>query len=54
MWVLIFQYPVVALAVAILTDITEVAGVFCDFETQPYFAKIWVRLQYPTEKKESS
>ena len=53
MWILIFQYPVVALAVAVLTDITEAAGVFCDFETKPYFAKIWVRLQDPIEKQKS-
>lgn len=40
---MLFQYPVVALVVAVLTDITEAAGVFCQFETKPYFAKLWVR-----------
>ena len=46
MWILIFQYPVVALGVAIATDITEAAGVFCEYETKAYFAKLWVSLSY--------
>ena len=39
---MIFQYPVVAVLVAIATDITEAANVYCQFETKPYFAKLWV------------
>ena len=40
---MIFQYPVVALCVAIVTCITQAAGVYCQFESKPYFAKLWVR-----------
>jgi hypothetical protein len=41
-WFMIFQYPIVALAAAIATDVTEAAGVYCQFQTQTYFAKLWV------------
>ena len=39
---MIFQYPVVALLAAIATDITQAAGVYCQYESKTYFAKIWV------------
>jgi hypothetical protein len=39
---MLFQYPVVALLAAILTDITQAAGVYCEYESKPYFAKLWV------------
>jgi hypothetical protein len=41
-WIMIFQYPVVSLLVALLTDITQAAGVYCEFETKPYWSKLWV------------
>ncbi|KAH8888396.1 hypothetical protein GQ53DRAFT_795912 [Thozetella sp. PMI_491] len=43
-WILIFQYPVVSLLVAVLTDITQAAGVYCEFETNIHFAKIWLTI----------
>lgn len=39
---MIFQYPVVALLTAIATDSTQAAGVFCQYESKTYFAKLWV------------
>lgn len=50
MWILIFQYPAMALAVAIETDITQAAGVFCEYETKAYFAKLWVSLSYTSPR----
>lgn len=41
-WFMLFQYPVVAVLAAILTDITQAAGIYCDFESKPYFAMLWV------------
>ncbi|KAH8882018.1 hypothetical protein GQ53DRAFT_772909 [Thozetella sp. PMI_491] len=43
-WILIFQYPIVSLLVAVLTDITEAAGVYCEFETSVHFAKLWLSI----------
>lgn len=40
---MIFQYPVVSLLVAVATCITQAAGVYCQYESEPYFAKLWVR-----------
>lgn len=42
-WFMIFQYPVVSLLVAIATDVTEAAGVYCQYETKVHYAKLWVR-----------
>ena len=39
---MIFQYPVVALFTAILTDITQAAGVYCEYLSKPYYAHLWV------------
>ncbi|KAF9871477.1 duf300 domain-containing protein [Colletotrichum karsti] len=44
MWFSIFQYPVVALLVAILTAITQAAGVYCEFASKAHFAKIWLSI----------
>ena len=41
-WIIIFQYPVVATVAAIATDITQAAGVYCEYVSKPYFAHIWV------------
>ncbi|KAK1763080.1 organic solute transporter Ostalpha-domain-containing protein, partial [Phialemonium atrogriseum] len=41
-WILIFQYPVVAFAAAVLTDVTEAIGIYCQYETKPYWAKLWI------------
>ncbi|KAL9620652.1 MAG: hypothetical protein Q9160_004788 [Pyrenula sp. 1 TL-2023] len=40
-WVLIFQYPVVAFGVAVATDITAAAGVYCEGSKKPRFASFW-------------
>ncbi|OAA53124.1 hypothetical protein ISF_08965 [Cordyceps fumosorosea ARSEF 2679] len=42
--VMIFQYPVIALGVAIATIITQVAGVYCQYESQTNFAKLWLSI----------
>jgi hypothetical protein len=42
---MIFQYPVVALGAAVATDITQAAGVYCEYVSKPYFAKLWVSLR---------
>ncbi|OLN88154.1 Transmembrane protein 184C [Colletotrichum chlorophyti] len=42
MWFFVFQYPVVSMAVAILTAITQAAGVYCEFATKTHFAKLWL------------
>ncbi|OHE93103.1 hypothetical protein CORC01_11592 [Colletotrichum orchidophilum] len=44
MWFAVFQYPVVALLVAILTAITQAAGVYCEFESKVHFARLWLQL----------
>ncbi|KAH8650700.1 organic solute transporter Ostalpha-domain-containing protein, partial [Ilyonectria robusta] len=41
-WLMIFQYPVVSLTAAIATEIIEVAGIYCEYVTKPYFAKLWI------------
>jgi hypothetical protein len=43
-WIFIFQYPVVALGVAVATDITQAAGIYCESSNKPYFAHLWVYL----------
>jgi Organic solute transporter Ostalpha len=41
-WVAIFQYPVVSLIVAVVTDITEAIGDYCDISFAPHFAHLWM------------
>lgn len=41
---MIFQYPLVSLGVAIATIITQVAGVYCQFESKTNFAKLWLSI----------
>ncbi|KAK1840544.1 DUF300 domain-containing protein [Colletotrichum chrysophilum] len=44
MWFSIFQYPVVSLLIAILTAITQAAGVYCEFASKAHFAKLWLSI----------
>ncbi|EFQ32419.1 hypothetical protein CGRA01v4_05840 [Colletotrichum graminicola] len=44
MWFAVFQYPVVSLLVAIVTAITQAAGVYCEFASQTHFAKLWLSI----------
>lgn len=39
---MVFQYPIIAIACAIATDVTESIGVFCQYETSIHHAKLWV------------
>jgi hypothetical protein len=44
-WIAIFQLPVVTFVVAVATDITQAAGVYCEFSTSSkpmMFAHFWV------------
>ncbi|KAJ5219627.1 hypothetical protein N7468_008831 [Penicillium chermesinum] len=41
-WIAIFQYPPIAVLIAIVTDITEAASVYCEESSKPYFAHIWL------------
>ncbi|KAH6886164.1 organic solute transporter Ostalpha-domain-containing protein [Thelonectria olida] len=43
-WLMIFQYPVVALVAAIATDITQAADIYCEWLSKPYFARLWINL----------
>jgi|SRR3569833_24025 len=43
-WPMVMQYPIVAVLVALATAFTQAAGVYCQFESKPYFARLWVRL----------
>lgn len=43
-WIFIFQYPIVSLGVAVATDITQAAGIYCESSNKPYFAHLWVWL----------
>ncbi|WYZ35072.1 hypothetical protein EsH8_I_001348 [Colletotrichum jinshuiense] len=44
MWFAVFQYPVVALLVAIITAITQAADVYCEFASKVHFAKLWLSI----------
>ncbi|KAK1965029.1 DUF300-domain-containing protein [Colletotrichum sublineola] len=44
MWFAVFQYPVVTLLVAIVTAITQAAGVYCEFASKTHFAKLWLSI----------
>lgn len=43
-WFFVFQYPIVCLVVAVLTDISEAHGVFCYNDSSPHFAHLWLNL----------
>jgi len=43
-WIMLFQYPVVALLASVVTDITQAAGVYCEYESKPYFAHLWIMI----------
>ena len=43
-WIATFQYPVVAILVALFTDITNGAGVFCINSNKPRVARIWLQI----------
>ncbi|PSR83901.1 organic solute transporter Ostalpha-domain-containing protein [Coniella lustricola] len=43
-YVLVFQYPVVQLLVAILTAITESQGVYCLVSSSTHFAHLWLNI----------
>ncbi|KAK1977015.1 organic solute transporter Ostalpha-domain-containing protein [Colletotrichum cereale] len=44
MWFAVFQYPIVTLLVAIVTAITQAAGVYCEFASKAHFAKLWLSI----------
>ena len=44
-WACTFQYVIVSLLVAIVTCITEGAGVYCEQSNNIHFAHIWVSLE---------
>ncbi|KFY28375.1 hypothetical protein V491_00498 [Pseudogymnoascus sp. VKM F-3775] len=43
-WIGIFQYPIVALLVAIATCVTQGVGVYCRYGSKPHYAKLWVSI----------
>ncbi|KAI0149387.1 organic solute transporter Ostalpha-domain-containing protein [Pestalotiopsis sp. NC0098] len=43
-WIMIFQYPVVSVLVAIFTDITQAAGVYCFSSSHAYWASLWLEI----------
>ncbi|KAL8791140.1 MAG: hypothetical protein Q9195_006037 [Heterodermia aff. obscurata] len=43
-WICVFQYVIVAPLVAIATDITQGAGIYCLSSSKPHFAHLWVCL----------
>jgi hypothetical protein len=45
-WFAVFQYPIVALLVSIVTDITQAASVYCLESSSIHFAHLWVRLPF--------
>lgn len=42
-WFAVFQYPIIALLVSIVTDITQGANVYCLTSSSIHFAHLWVR-----------
>ncbi|KAG7005444.1 hypothetical protein G7Y79_00019g046240 [Physcia stellaris] len=54
-WICVFQYVIFAPLVAIATDITQSAGIYCASSSKPHFAHIWVRFNlYSTSKTPSN
>jgi hypothetical protein len=43
-WIMIFQMPVIAIGVAVATDITQAAGIFCQESNSRHFANIYLRV----------
>ncbi|KAI0123767.1 organic solute transporter Ostalpha-domain-containing protein [Xylariales sp. AK1849] len=43
-WIRIFQYPVIAVLIAIFTAITEGADKYCFGSREPYFASLWLEI----------
>ncbi|EXL71194.1 hypothetical protein FOPG_13013 [Fusarium oxysporum f. sp. conglutinans race 2 54008] len=43
-WIMIFQMPVIAIGVAVATDITQAAGIFCQESNDRHFANIYLRI----------
>ncbi|KAH8696576.1 organic solute transporter Ostalpha-domain-containing protein [Talaromyces proteolyticus] len=43
-WIAIFQYPIVALGVAVATAITQAVGIYCEESNKPYFAHLWIEI----------
>lgn len=41
---MIFQMPVIAIGVAVATDITQAAGIFCQESNDRHFANIYLRI----------
>ncbi|KAF7562253.1 hypothetical protein G7046_g1881 [Stylonectria norvegica] len=41
-WFMIFQFPVAALVVSAATDITQAAGIYCEWGSGIHFAKLWL------------
>lgn len=41
-YVLIYQYPPIAVLMALMANITHAVGVYCPYETKYYWAKIWI------------
>ncbi|VUC26645.1 unnamed protein product, partial [Clonostachys rosea] len=41
-WIMIFQLPIVSFVVAIGTDITAAAGIYCQWKSSPKFAKAYL------------
>jgi hypothetical protein len=43
-WIAVFQYPIVAVLIAAVTNITEAADVYCIRSNRPRFAHIWMTI----------
>uniref|UniRef100_A0A8H7K6X7 Uncharacterized protein n=1 Tax=Bionectria ochroleuca TaxID=29856 RepID=A0A8H7K6X7_BIOOC len=41
-WIMIFQLPIVSFVVAVGTDITAAAGIYCEWKSSPKFAKAYL------------
>ncbi|CAM1501442.1 Fc.00g034260.m01.CDS01 [Cosmosporella sp. VM-42] len=43
-WFMIFQFPIVSLVVSVATDITQAAGIYCEWGSGVHFAKFWLSI----------
>ena len=41
---MIFQFPLVALVIAVATDATQAGGIYCQWSSKLHFAKFWLNL----------
>jgi hypothetical protein len=41
-WIAIFQFPVIAILVGVVTDITEKLNTYCNASYSPHFAHLWM------------